>query len=170
MKPKKDVKLEFWRRLSPAPFKGFEERDRFKTSNHKAVSRSLQFMAQNYTRPIQLGDVVVASGMSRRGFLKAFIRHVGRTPGSFMRQARIEFAKRLLIELDLPLKTIVPIIGFRSENTFCIAFNRATGMAPKQFQRQAWLSVYRTAVSRQIFNSNESLINRQLNRTNSMPQ
>jgi len=113
-------------------------------------------MAQNYTRPIQLGDVVAASGMSRRGFVKAFSRHVGHAPGSFMREARIEFAKRLLIELDLPLKTIATVIGFRSENTFCIAFHRATGMSPKRFQRQAWLSAYRTAEARQISNSNQS--------------
>jgi AraC-like DNA-binding protein len=143
MKSKKDVKLEFGRRSSPIPFKGLEAPDRFNAPNHEGLSRSLQFMAQNYTRPIQLGEVVVASGMSRRGFAKAFNRHVGRTPGSFMRQARIEFAKRLLMEQDLPLKAIAAIIGFRSENTFCIAFHRATGMAPKKFQRQAWLESYK---------------------------
>lgn len=143
MKSKKGVKLEFGRRLSPIPFKGLEACEIFNASNHKAVSRSLQFMAQNYTRPIQVSDVVVASGMSRRGFMKAFSRHVGRTPGSFMRQARIEFAKRLLIEQDLPLKAIAVIVGFSSENTFCIAFNRATGVAPKKFQRQAWLESYK---------------------------
>lgn len=110
---------------------------------HEGISRSLQFMAQHYTRPIRIKDVVIISGMSRRGFMKAFSQHVGRTPGSFIRQARIEFAKRLLTEQDLPLKTIAEITGFRSQNTFCIAFSRATGMAPKKYQRQAWLSAYR---------------------------
>ena len=168
MKSKKSVKLEFGRRSSPIPFIGLEDSDRFNTSNHKAVFRSLQFMAQNYTRPIQLSDVVVASGMSRRGFMKAFSRHVGHTPGSLMRQARIEFAKRLLIEQDLPLKTIAAVIGFRSENTFCIAFTRATGTAPKKFQRQAWLSAYRAAGSQPISHSNEPLTNQRLNRTHSI--
>jgi transcriptional regulator GlxA family with amidase domain len=69
--------------------------------------------------------------MSRRGFMKAFSQHVGRTPGSFMRQARIEFAKQLLIEQDMPLKAIAPAIGFGSENTFCVAFRREIGMVPK---------------------------------------
>ena len=144
MESKKRVKLKSGRRLSAISFKDFEFRNRFGASNHKALSRSLQFMAQNYTRPIKLGNVVMASGMSRRGFIKVFNRHVGRTPGSFMRQARIEFAKRVLIEQDLPLKSIAAITGFRSENTFCVAFNRETGVAPKKFQRQAWLSVYRS--------------------------
>jgi len=145
MKSKKSVKPEFGRRSSPILFKYPVARDKVNASGYKAVSRSLEFMAQNYTRPIQLGDVVAASGMSRRGFVKAFSRHVGHAPGSFMRQARIEFAKRLLIEQDLPLKAIATIIGFRSENTFCIAFHRAIGMAPKRFQRQAWRLAYRSA-------------------------
>ena len=152
------------RRSSSSPFTGLESRDRFNASNHEGISRSLQFMAQNYTRPIQLDDAVAASGMSRRGFTKAFSQHVGHTPGSFMRQARIEFAKRLLIEQDLPLKTIATIIGFRSENTFCIAFHRATGMAPKKFQRQTWLLAYRTR-SQGISNPGQSLINRKLDHT-----
>jgi transcriptional regulator GlxA family with amidase domain len=101
-------------------------------------------MTQNYMRPIRLADLVAASGMSRRGFTKAFIQQLGRPPGAFMRSARIELAKRLLTKHDVPLKTIAFITGFRSENTFCIAFSRAAGIAPKKFQRQAWLSVYRT--------------------------
>lgn len=127
------------------------ERDSLSSElNHEGLSRSLQFMAQNYTRPIQLDDIVTASGMSRRGLVKAFNKHVGRSPGAFMRQARIEFAKRPLTKLDLSVKTIALIAGFRSENTFCIAFSRATGMAPKKFQREAWLSVYRSVGSQQL--------------------
>jgi len=150
MKSKKRIKLEIGRRSSPTDFQDIAAGDLFNASNHPALVQSLQFMARNYARPIRLGDIVKVSGMSQRGFVKAFSRHVGCTPGSYIRQARIEFAKRLLVEQDLPLKTIATITGFRSENTFCIAFHRATGMAPKKFQRQTWLSTYRTAGSRQF--------------------
>jgi AraC-like DNA-binding protein len=143
-------------RAAPIHFRKLEAYDVSNGSDHVAVRESLQFMAQNYTQPIKLIDVVSASGMSRRGFMKAFNRRVGCTPGSFLRQARIEFAKRLLIEQDFPLKTIASMIGFRSENTFCIAFNRATGMAPKKFQRQAWLWAYRATGPRPLFNSSRT--------------
>jgi transcriptional regulator GlxA family with amidase domain len=155
MKSKERIEPEFRRQLAQIHFKGFEVCNVFHALNHTALSQSLQFMAQNYRRQIRLGDIVMASGMSRRGFTKAFSRHVGRTPGSVLRQARIEFAKRLLMEQDLPLKTIAAITGFRSENTFCIAFHRSTGMAPKKFQRQIWLSAYRTAGARQVSDLNQ---------------
>lgn len=112
----------------------------FKGLSHEGVSRSLRFMAQHYTRQIYIRDLVTVSGMSRRGFIKAFDRHIGRSPGSLIRQARIELAKQLLVEKDWPLKSIATIVGYRSENTFCVAFYRAMGVAPKKYQRQTWLA------------------------------
>jgi len=55
-------------------------------------------MAQNYTRPIQLGDVVVASGMLRRGFMKAFRWHIGCTQGLFIRDRKAGIT--ILISFD----------------------------------------------------------------------
>ena len=118
--------------------------NRLKRLQHKGVSRSLRYMARHYTRPIQISELVDVSGMSPRGLVKAFNRHLGQSPGVVIRQARIEFAKQLLMEQDLPLKTIATTVGFRSQNTFCIAFSRATGMAPKRYQRRIWLSVFNT--------------------------
>lgn len=115
----------------------------FSVTHHDGVARSLRFMAQNYWRPIQLNDLVMVSGMSKRGLTKAFYLHVGLSPGSVLRHVRIECAKRLLIERDLTLKDLAKRCGYRSENTLCIAFQRATGMAPKKFQRNAWLTIYR---------------------------
>ncbi|HEY1663118.1 MAG TPA: AraC family transcriptional regulator [Verrucomicrobiae bacterium] len=145
MKSANGVKLELKQLPSPIPFKGLGFRDTLDVPNHQALSRSLEFMERNYTRPIQVADVVIASEMSRRGFLKAFRKFFGRAPGLFIRQARIELAKRLLTEHDLPLKTIASITGFRSHNSFYVAFHRETGVTPKTFQRHAWLSVYRSA-------------------------
>jgi AraC-like DNA-binding protein len=112
-------------------------------THHNGVARSLRFLLQNYWRPIQLDDLVMCSGMSRRGLAKAFHLHLGCSPGSVLRHVRIERAKRILVERDLKLKDIAKHCGYRSENTLCIAFQRATGMAPKQFQRDAWLTNYR---------------------------
>jgi len=112
-------------------------------TDHRMVRRSIRFIAQNFCRPIQVADMASASGMSRRGFLKAFRKHVGLNPGKILRHARIEYAKRLLTEHDLPLRSIAGECGYRSQNTFCVAFQRTTGMSPKQFQRQTWLDTWR---------------------------
>ena len=112
--------------------------------NHSAVTRSIYYMVKNYRNLVNLKNLVTVSGMSRRGFIKAFNKHVGMPPVALMRQMRIESVKQLLVENDLPLSAVARLTGFRSENTLCIAFRRATGMPPKKFQRHAWLAASRT--------------------------
>ena len=143
MESKKGIRFNSGRRIFQVAADDYLP-ERVGELTHGGITRSLRFMAQNYLRPIQLNDVVVVSGMSRRGFIKAFNKHLGVPPISLLRQMRIKSAKRLLIEQDLPLRIITQRTGFRRENTFCIAFQRETGLAPKQFQRRAWLSAYRS--------------------------
>jgi len=52
---------------------------------------------------------------------------------------RIEFAKQLLVDHDLTLKEIARLCGYRSECTFCVAFQRKMKVSPKKYQRQVWL-------------------------------
>ena len=49
--------------------------------NHKGVANSLRFIFNHYHEPISLKDLVETAGMSRRGLHKAFMEHLGRTPG-----------------------------------------------------------------------------------------
>ncbi len=121
-------------------------------TGHAAVDRSLAFMAKKFCQPIQLGDLVKVSRMSRRGFFKAFVKRVGVNPGAHLRALRIEYAKHLLVEQDLKLEAIAPKCGYRSVNSFCVAFAREVKTSPKKFQRQYWLAVCRhQQLSRQLF-------------------
>jgi transcriptional regulator GlxA family with amidase domain len=131
-------------KLMPLPRKGSQlKKVKLTRVDHKAVSRSLRFIEENYLQPIPVPKLARVSGMTRRGFIDAFCRHVGQPPATFIRQMRIEQAAQLLIQYDWPLKTIAERSGFKSDNTFCIAFNRITGMPPKKFQRHFWLSTCR---------------------------
>lgn len=116
---------------------------------HSKVHCSLEFIANNYSQPFNLEKLVEVSQMSRRGFLKAFLRHTGTRPSQLLRQIRIEQSKRLLIEKDIKLTKIAAMSGFARLNSFCVAFRRVTGVAPKKFQRQAWLKSYKLSLSSQ---------------------
>jgi AraC family transcriptional activator FtrA len=92
-------------------------------------------MAQNFSKPIQIKDLAKLSNLSRRGFHKAFRKSVGCSPGAYLRNMRIKYAKQLLTEHDMRLKEIALRCGFRSTNTFWVAFTRMTKVAPKKYQR-----------------------------------
>jgi len=113
------------------------------STSHAGVNRCLDFMARKFCEPIQLRHLARISGMSQRGFDKAFRRAVGASPGLVLRRLRIEHAKRLLVGHDLTLKQIAKRCGFRSDNTLCITFLRIVGIPPKKYQRRYWLALCR---------------------------
>lgn len=123
---------------------------------HRGVARSVKFMAAHFQTPVQLQDLVVESGMSRRGLIKVFHKHVGRPPAAVLRQMRIEKARHLLVTEDLSLKELAERVGFRSANTFCVAFQRVVGIAPKKFQRLNWLAICQQSQQTEVRRNNVS--------------
>ncbi len=105
--------------------------------NHKGVANSLRFLWEHCHEMIGVEDLVVAAAMSRRGLHKAFVEHLGRTPGQELQRVRIERAKRLLRESAYKLEVLSNMCGYQSANSFCIAFKQATGMSPKQYRDQS---------------------------------
>jgi AraC-like DNA-binding protein len=103
---------------------------------HKGVVKSLIYIADNLNRPIWIKDLVSASTLSRRGLFKAFKKHTGRTPGEELEIARIEQSKAILAEGTHEMKDLAKICGYRSVNTFYVAFKRVVGTSPRKFQQQ----------------------------------
>jgi transcriptional regulator GlxA family with amidase domain len=79
-------------------------------------------------------DLVSVAAMSRRGLHKAFLEHLGRTPGQELHRVRINLAKRLLAESTHKMEVVAGMCGYQSANSFCVAFKQSTGMSPKQYR------------------------------------
>jgi LacI family transcriptional regulator len=105
--------------------------------NHPNIARALRFIWEHSHEPINVGDVVKVSAMSRRGLHVAFLQHVGRTPGDEIRRVRLEAARRLLLETSEKVETIAMTCGYQSLNSFCVAFKNLTGKSPGEFRRAA---------------------------------
>lgn len=106
------------------------------TIKHQGVARSLRHIWEHGHEPICIKDLVGVSAMSRRGLHKAFLEHLGRTPGQELQRVRIDRAKKLLTGTTQKVETIAHDSGYQSINSFCVAFKRATGMSAKQFRER----------------------------------
>ena len=104
------------------------------TIKHKGVARSLRYIWEHGHEPICIKDLVAISGMSRRGMHKAFLEHLGRTPGRELQRIRVERAKKILATTNLKVETVAHDCGYQSINSFCVAFKRATAMSAKQYR------------------------------------
>ncbi len=100
------------------------------------VAKALRFIAGHSCEPINVDDVARAAAMSRRALHQAFLEHLGRTPGEQIRGARLEHAKRLLAETGFKVAAIAGLCGYRSPNSFAIAFAKAEGLSAAAFRRR----------------------------------
>jgi LacI family transcriptional regulator len=103
--------------------------------NHPGVARSLRFMWEHCHESISVHDLARAASMSVRGFHQAFVDHLGRSPGSELHRIRIERAKKLLSDSGEKIEAIAELCGYRSSNSFWVAFKQATGMSPGKYQK-----------------------------------
>jgi LacI family transcriptional regulator len=101
---------------------------------HPGVARSLRFIFEHCHEPISVKDLISVAAMSRRGLHKAFIEHLGRTPGEELHRARIDRAKALLAESDHKIEVIAGMCGYQSANSFCVAFKQTTSKSPKAYR------------------------------------
>ncbi len=106
------------------------------TIKHQGVARSLRFIWEHGHEPICIKNLISVAAMSRRGLHKAFLEHLGRTPGQELQRVRIERAKKLLSLSDQKVEVVAHASGYQSINSFCVAFKRATGMSAKTFREK----------------------------------
>jgi len=104
---------------------------------HPEVRQAIQYIAAHVTEPLDVRTVARAVAMSPRGLHKAFVEHMGRTPGAHIRAARIDTAKRLLAETETKVEAVARLSGFPSPNTFFVAFRRHCGLTPAAFRRES---------------------------------
>jgi LacI family transcriptional regulator len=105
--------------------------------NHPGVARSLRFMLDHCHESIGVNDLAKAASMSIRSFHQAFVVNVGRPPGHELQRLRIDRAKKLLADSSDKMEAIAGLCGYQSSNSFWVAFKQATGMSPKQYQKQS---------------------------------
>ena len=83
---------------------------------------------------VALRVVARAVRMSYYHFSRAFKQSMGMTATNYIAERRIERAKKMLEETELPISEIVLRSGFSSQSHFTTAFRRLAGATPKAFR------------------------------------
>ncbi|MFC9973306.1 GlxA family transcriptional regulator [Spirillospora sp. NPDC127200] len=74
------------------------------------------------------------AGVSERHLTRLFIKHLGETPGRFVRRARTEAAAHLLVTTTLPLGAVAVRCGFGTAETLRQAFVARYGVPPSRYR------------------------------------
>jgi len=100
----------------------------------RRLQRVVEFMDVNLASDIGLSELSSVACVSESHFSRVFRRATGLAPYAFLMQRRMERAKTLLVETDMPLGEIATACGWRSHSHFSTMFKRAVGSAPGRYR------------------------------------
>jgi LacI family transcriptional regulator len=104
-------------------------------TDDQRVIQALDFIQQNAHRPISSRDVARFVGVSRAALGPRFKSVTRRTVNQEIRHVRLDLAKALLAQTDMPIKQIAVDAGFRAIQYMTRVFRAEIGQTPASFRR-----------------------------------
>jgi AraC-like DNA-binding protein len=104
------------------------------------LRRAVEFIEAHFDRSVTFAHLAAVVNMSPFHFHRQFKRSTGLTPRDYIHQLRIERAKTLLCQSDLPLADLAVKVGFADQSHFSATFRRATSMTPLTYRKTATLA------------------------------
>ncbi|WP_139997067.1 response regulator transcription factor [Paenibacillus paridis] len=99
--------------------------------------RAILFMKAEASVKLNQTDVADHVKMSRGYFSRCFAKFAGEPFGAMLRRMRIERAKQLLIESELPVYEISYLVGFEDDKYFSKLFRENVGQLPTEYRTAA---------------------------------
>jgi AraC family transcriptional regulator len=93
------------------------------------------YIEEHVADDISLAALAELARLSPYHFCRTFKQSFGMPPHRYHANRRIERAKQLLANRELPVTTIALDVGFSETSTFTAAFHRLTGQTPTSYRR-----------------------------------
>lgn len=101
-----------------------------------AVERAKAFMDRNLGVTIGVGEIAAAACVSRFHLARLFRAATELSPTAWLRQRRIDQARRWLREGAQPVGRIATELAFFDQSHFTRSFRAATGCSPRRYALQ----------------------------------
>jgi len=106
------------------------------TSERSGVREVQDHVLANLKDDLSVPALASHAGMSERSFARVFRSETGTTPAEFVENARIDAARRLAEESDLPAKRLADAVGYANVDGFRRAFGRRLGVSLVEYRRR----------------------------------
>ena len=107
------------------------------TLRDEALARVLNYLREGALKNLGVDDLARKAGLSRRVLERRFREVLRRTPAEEIRRARLDCARKLLVETDLPISSVSEASGFPNKCYFASLFGGHFGMTPAQYRHHS---------------------------------
>ncbi|MFF3786931.1 helix-turn-helix domain-containing protein [Streptomyces sp. NPDC001933] len=101
---------------------------------HPAIATANRRIENHLADGLTVDDLAVAAHLSPAHFAELFRTEIGETPARYRTRLRMERARLLLAETDLPITVIAMDLGYSSSQHFATAFRRETDTTPSRYR------------------------------------
>ncbi len=109
-------------------------------SNFSKISQTVKWLRDNYTRPIDIGEMAAKSGMAINTFHRQFKRATGLSPIQFQKQLRLLEARNLIAFEGYAVAGAAYQVGYQSPSQFNREYSRFFGSSPaRDTERLRWI-------------------------------
>ena len=100
------------------------------------VHRAAQYLREHAGEPITVPDVAEHLHVSRRWLERHFRKVFGHTPHAELHRARVELARKYLLETSWTLAKVAHAAGLTSASYLNAVFRREVGLTPVEFRER----------------------------------
>jgi len=104
-------------------------------THHHSLDTAVVYISRHIAERIRLRDLSAAAGVSIRTLGYLFLQNYGTTPMAFVKQERLNKARRLLEQADPSTATVAGIArrcGFTHMGQFSLDYKRSVGESPSE--------------------------------------
>jgi len=100
------------------------------------LSRVMQWARERLHEPLEVRDLASEAAMSERTFLRRFTEASGLSPKTWLQHERLGRARELLESTDQHTEQIAQHCGYRSVESFRVAFRNVVGVPPSVYRER----------------------------------
>ncbi len=106
------------------------------TSTRDRLDTICRYLVQAHTRPVTLAEIAARVHLTPAACSRFFSRTMGRTITHYVNELRLDTARRLLIDTDLPAAQVAADAGFANLSWFNRRFRERENLSPTRYRTQ----------------------------------
>jgi AraC family transcriptional regulator, transcriptional activator of the genes for pyochelin and ferripyochelin receptors len=106
------------------------------TDDIDCIHHAKEILIQNLGNPPSVLDLSRQVGLNDRKLKQGFHQVFKTTPFAYLRYYRLEQARQLLMDSEIPVEQVAKVVGYSDRSRFAVAFRKQYGINPKSYQMQ----------------------------------
>ncbi len=103
--------------------------------NKQKIQQAVEFIKENYAKDLNMAVVSNHISMNYSLFSYSFKQYTGSNFVNYLKNIRMEEAKRLLVETDMRVIEVSQTVGYDNEKHFMKIFKSSCGVSPSEYRK-----------------------------------